>query len=285
LRSEELASTVKKFYLAILVGIVATGIVVVWPAADQCVVPIHAIGQLVILWWAIKTYATDPDRIASLGYLVRDCDVNPHLLIEAMDLHISLSYQGETGKQTKESPLAINLSMGLRLRGFRFIYAVTGKEDRLYFVSYGPVSPETKLWRHLLHPALGMSEYNRIEIGKIRFNMLDKASELRSWALIFMPFYPQEKNMPLYSSTNLDYIGLQTGSILSSGTNLGPIDTDTHYRGITFFGQDTQICDLQFQDDGADPTINKVVKKYLKPFVSSKVIQQFEDVAGRLPEP
>jgi len=131
-RAAELNSVTQKFYYSVFVALCAILISVLLPKSLETIFVLHPIAQLLILIHAIKSYVADPDRVASPEYLVRNCEVNIHSLIQALD--VSVYYDAGKSKVTPDDPLIFNMSLGMRVYGFRFAFILADKDQKVYFV-------------------------------------------------------------------------------------------------------------------------------------------------------
>lgn len=281
-RSAELQSTVNKFYGSVTLAAAALILSFAWPSGQECVLMVHPVLQLGITLWALKSYSTDPDRLSSPLYLVRDCEINPHLIVTAMGMNISFS----TGlpldrRQDRDDPLNVNLGMKLRVYGFRFLFIIADNEGKVYQVSFGPITSKTKTWRHLLHPSLGMNEINRIEIARFKFNQFPTPKNFTCDFLVFLPFFEHEKLNPMLLTESVNVAG-RGGNMLSASGTTGKVESDRIYRGITFSGAGEVVKEVSIEDLPKDnnPVINRVMRKFRTDFLLASKIESISDYNG-----
>lgn len=279
-RSAELQATVDKFYVSVGLAVAALIFSFVWPDGRDCALTVHPILQLAITLWALKSYSTDPDRLSSPLYLVRNCEINPHLVITAMGMSVTLSSGLPVSRrQTWEDPLNIDLSMKLRVYGFRFLFFIADEEGKVYYVSFGPVTSKTSTLRHLLHPASGLSEINSIRIGKFKFNQFAAPKVLTGHFLVFLPFFEQEKLNPMLLTVSNHFSRDRLTSALG-GT--GKVESDRVYLGITFSGAGESVKEVGVEDLPRDnnPLINRVMLRYRTEFLRAAKIESITDDDG-----
>lgn len=285
IRSKELELLIEKFRLAIWLAILAIVCAGVWLKYTNLVLVSHAFLQFVILLFAIKTYAVSPDRLQSVSYLVSELDINPHVLINALDLNISV----DTGKSLfsrikREDPLKINLTPKMRIWGFRFLLLISGKDDNTYYVSYGPITAKTQIWRHLVppHELFKRTEYNRIEIGSFSFNLIEQGQKLDIKFLIFLPFFKHEESAPFIMEGIFEVRGKESETFTTS-SSLGAwsITTTRTYGDIKFKGEGIELYKFNLLKKDSN-ILNKVVNKLYTDLIKTKTIKQFQSLEGKL---
>jgi hypothetical protein len=281
-RSVELKATVNMFYGSVGLALVSLFLSFAWPASRDIVLTVHPILQLVIMLWALKSYSTDPDRMSSPLYLVRNCEINPHLVITAMGMSVTLSSGLPVNqRQTWEDPLNIDLSMKLRVYGFRFLLFVADDAGGVYYVSFGPVTSKTNILRHLLHPSLGISEINSIRLGQFKFNQFAAGKTLTCHFLVFLPFFENEKLNPMWFTLNNQF---SRDRLTSAFGGTGKVESDRVYRGITFSGAGESVKEVGVEDLPRDnnPLINRVMRRYQTVFLRAAKIESVTDDDGLL---
>lgn len=282
IRSGELRATVSKFYLSIAVATLTLAAAQIRPNLRDGLLTVHPILQLLILWWAVETYSVGPDQLSSPLYLVRDCDINPHLLISAIEMKLSFGRSDLGRAQTWEDSLSIDLWIKLRLVGFRFLFILADAEGKIFYVSYGPVTGRTRIWRYLLEPMAGIPEMNRIELGRFKFNQFVEEKQLRGILLIFLPIY-NEKLHPMLLETSIHVPGRNKGTMLANSGGSGPaVSSDTVYARAWYRGEGSNISDIEIENDvrGGDPVIDRIIKKFKNDFLWTDKIEEIEDING-----
>jgi hypothetical protein len=279
-RMGELNSVKEWFLRSIFLAVVAILVSLLLPTLRNIVLSLHPISQLVILLLAINTYTMDPDKVASPEYLVKNCEVNPHAFIQA--LNISAYYSADNERVTEEDPLTINLSMKLRVYGFRFLFILTDQDNKVFFVSYGPITAKTELWRHILRPEYGVAEHDRIPIGKFKFNSFTDPKKYVAHLLIFMPFYEHETVSPIWGEGVLEFAGNKSGLRISQSPFASISNYSSCYKGISFRGGGVKIFESKTNSDFKDKisVIDSVFNKYKKDFVRTTKIKTTEDYKG-----
>jgi|Deesub1362A_J573_1020465.scaffolds.fasta_scaffold02740_2 hypothetical protein len=283
-RSKELSSLVWIFFIAILVAAVAIILIFARKNLINYIVAVHAFLQLCILVWAIKVYAINPDRLQDAGYLVREMDINPHSLVSALDLRLSIDSGKPVGVEiSPEDPLRINLSTKLRVFGFRFLYIIYGEMDKVYFISFGPITAKTQLWRHLLPPDKfwGGGEYNRIELGSFQFNLVEEEKRLSIIFLVFLPFFKHEQLSPLVAYQEVK-IERESGRLLTGMSGgMWPISTMTTIEDIVYRGEGTRIYELKWVGK-EDDVLKKIIDRFGQKIIKTSKIKQYESIEGNL---
>jgi hypothetical protein len=280
IRSAELQASVNWFYGSVTLAAMALILSLLWADGRNCVLSIHPVLQLVLLICALKTYSTNPDRLSSPLYLVKNCEINPHLLIRAMGMSITFSSGLPIGqRQTWEDPLSIDLNMQLRVYGFRFLFFIADDAGKVYYASFGPVTPETTMLRQLLHPATGLNEIDSIRLGSFKFNQFTPAKTLTGHFLLFLPFFEHEKLNPL-----LVTMGERFGrdNLVSAIAGTGKVESHRTYRGITFSGAGEKVKELGVEDLPRDnnPLVNRVMQKLRIDFMRATKIESLTDLNG-----
>jgi hypothetical protein len=296
IRSNELSAVVRVFYVAIVLALGSLLIILIFGdqkiesrfinlSVSQLTVYLHAVLQIAILIWAIRTYATHPNQLQDARYLVKEMEINPYTLISALGLKLSLD-SGKFGKggQKKEDPLMIILSMNLRVTGFRFLYIVAGQDGKVYFVSFGPITAKTQLWRHLVAPNKfrESGEYNWIELGSFQFNLIKQQQALDVTFLVFLPFFKQEKLSPLVGQLRLDVYGKDSDQMhgaVSGG--MGPIIMTQTLKDIIYRGEGTRIDDLKYTGDETK-ALKKIIDRFGGEIAKSRKIKQYSEINGNV---
>jgi len=281
-RSTELRATLNTFYISVLLAAVTLVASAVWSQGRDLFLTVYPVLQLGLLLWAIRSYGADPDRVSSPLYLVKECEINPHLVIAAMGMSITFSSGLPISqRQDWEDPLNIDLCMKLRVYGFRFFFVIADAEGKVYYVSFGPITAQTNNWRHLLNPACGMNEINSTNIGKFQFNHFATAKTFTCHLLVFLPFFKHEKLNPMLRTESV-CAGGRGGNMISAAGTTGKVESDRVYRGITFSGTGEKIVDVGVEDLPKDnnPAINRVVRKFQKEFLQASEIKSLTDIEG-----
>lgn len=300
IRSQELNKVIRLFLASIflmggsyVLGIYWGDYILEWFNIQfkEIIIPLNVLSQLGILLSAIKCYAIDPDKMQDVHYLTNELDINPHSLINALDLTISYSNAKQFREMTKrEDPLTISLNIGLRAYGFRFLYVITDEEGRIYYISFGPVTANMKgAWRSILTPTKynKSGEYNRVDIGSFQFNLIKEEKKLNTILLVFLPFFENEKYHPMYSEGHYETSGIGEGYITSSTGGMWKIDSMNNYRNISYKGRGLKIKFLEFsgeEKESMDKVLKKVVQKFKHKILSIKKICQYSSLDGNLLE-
>jgi hypothetical protein len=281
-RSAELKATVNKFYGSVILAAVALIMSFLWPSGRDVVLAVHPVLQLGLMLWALRCYSTDPDRLSSPLYLVRECDINPHLMIAAMGMRNVISSGLSLDRQQGwDDPLNISLMMNLRVFGFRFLFIISDAEGKVFYVSFGPITPKTQSWRQLVNPAWGMTEINSIEIGRFKFNQFATSKTLNCHLLVFLPFFEHEKLNPMLSTATVDIEG-RGGNLVAAHGPMCKVESDSVYRGITFSGVGENVNDVDVVDlpKNNNPLINRVMRKVRAEFFRASKIESMTDANG-----
>jgi hypothetical protein len=281
-RSEELRSLVRKFYGSVGLAILAIACSVAWPCRKDLFLTLHPILQLLLLIWAIKSYSTDPDKLSSPLYLVKECDVNPHLLIQAIGFGLSYGPEtGLTGRLDWDTLFTFTLSMHLRLCDFRFLFIIADDDGKVFYTSFGPITHETKIWRYLSHPAARRSEINLIEIGKFNLNQFQAEKQLRWKLLLFIPIFKQETINPMMMSGNI-FIPGKASDTLYSGISGGSamVESNQTYPGVAYSGEGVDLLDLRTEGRDGVPVVDKVVRRLRNDIMHAKKIESITDLNG-----
>ena len=279
-RSAELQATVNKFYLSVSLAALALILAFACPKSRDFVLTVHPVLQLAVTLWALKSYSTDPDRLSSPLYLVRNCEINPHLLITAMGMSITFSSGLPlTQRQTWEDPLNIDLNMKLRVYGFRFLFFVADNDGKVYYASFGPVTSKTTMLRQLLHPGTGLNEISSFRLGSFQFNQFTPAKTLTGHFLLFLPFFEHEKLNPMLVTMGSEF-GRENMIAATGGT--GKVYSDSVYAGITFSGAGEKVKDVAIEDFARNnnPVINRVMRKLRANFLLASKIETITDANG-----
>jgi len=289
IRSKELSKLIWLFYFVVGAAILAVVIVLVFPRTSDWTVPLHAIVQLGILLVAVKTFAVSPGRIQEADYLVRELCFNPHALQSALGLNIEIGSEKRLLELVKkEDFLNINLGFDIRVFGFRFLFVVSTENGRVYFVSFGPVTAKSPFWRHLVPPPLSdvflRGEYNRMEIGKFQFNLVEGPQELDLHLLVFLPFFKVEKLNPLMGTGSIRVLGRDARETLRESTGVSGISQSAGIdNSVTYRGEGTKLLELDVRED--DKTaVAQVVRKFRREIIRTKKIKYYSDIEGRLLE-
>lgn len=304
IRSNELYAVIIWAYISIVIAIISY--VLLYFFRDYTIIYIrniriisrdliilsHFALQLVVLIFVIRTYAVKPDKIQDIHYLATEMDVNPHVLVNALGLDISYSTMKDFfEKPSREEPLRINLDNTLRAYGFRFLYVVSNQEGDVFYLSFGPITANTKeVWRHLIIPTKYQEsgEYNRVEIGRFQFNLIEKKQELDVVLFIFIPFFKNEVYSPIMGTSRYEVGGLESASFTTASTGgMWKIDSSDVYRKIKFKGAGLKMTDLKYEGntkDKIDEVTQKIVEKYGRKVCQVNKITQFTSIKGDLLE-
>lgn len=284
IRSNELKNLVRIFYFAIGIVMAAIISILIFQSMSNIILISHALSQIIIFILAIKTYAVSPDRLQEADYLIKELDINPHALINALDLNLFI----ESGKDVfpmihREYPLKINLTYKIRVWGFRFLFLVSGTNNEVYFLSFGPINSKTPSWRVLVPPdKFGGTEYNWIEIGSFPFNLIEKKQKLNFTFLIFLPVFKYEELHPLITKTTFEVPG-RDGEKILTGSSLGmwSIITSRTYKDVTYQGEGAKLYKVEVKKED-DKILNKVIKQFSAELRKAKTIKQYKDIKGSL---
>jgi len=289
IRARELTKLIWLFSAAVGAAILAVVTVLAFPRTSDWTVSLHAIVQLGLLLTAVKTFPVRAGRIQEADYLVRELDFNPHSLTSALGLNVEIrSEKGLLELVKKEDFLNINLAFDLRIFGFRFLFVVSGDNERVYFVSFGPVTAKSPFWRHLVPPPLSdvfpRGEYNRIEIGKFQFNLVKDRQELNLHLLVFLPFFKVEKLKPLVGTGSIEIFGSDSRETRREHTGVtGVFQTAGVDDWITYRGEGTKLLELDVSEEEKTP-VAQVVRKFRKEIIVTRKIKYYSDIEGRLLE-
>lgn len=289
IRSNELSSLVRIFYAVI--GIAALAIAFTrfggrpielnW---QDGFLMATALSQFGVLMWAIRTYAVSPDRLEDVSYLVRQMDVNPHALVSAMGLNLSIDSGKElAGKVTRQDPLSINLSMKLRVFGFRFFCMVSGRDGKVYYLCFGPVTPKVPFYRLLFPPdkLWPSGEYNYVALGSFQFNMIQQEQDVDITLLIFLPFFKQEKLSPMVGHGRFEVRGQNSqGIVTASSLGMSHMSTERLLRDITYRGESTKIYELGYVGEDPNDAIGKAIMKFGREFRRTRKIREYSSLTG-----
>ncbi len=285
LRSKELKALVFWFWVALGVAILAIVAVSLFPEQKNILLVMHAILQIGILFIGIRVYAVSPDKMKDIAYLVNELDINPHTLVNALGLNLSLDAKGGllTKNRKREDPLILSLFPRIRVWGFRYLLVVNNKEGEVFFVSFGPIVSNTAMIRHLAYPSwLGAKEYNRVEVGHCPFDLIEKEQELKISLLIFLPFYRHEASAPYLMVGRYQIYGKESASLtLGSTLGMSSLSAANTYEDIECRGVGDDIR-LTVRDGAKDNVLNKVIRKYLRDIETAPKIQEYQDLNGRL---
>lgn len=286
IRSGELKPLVGCFRQAIGLVIIAILTVAKWPYLVNTVLIIHAIAQLTLFLVALRIYAVSPDKLQEAGYLVRDLDINPHALVNALDLKLAIDPAGglfPKRRVQREDPLVISIFPKIRVWGFRFLLVIYNAKEEVFYVAFGPLTSKTKMIRHL--PPIdffGTREFNRVELGRFPFNMIEEKQELKLAFLVFLPFFQGEKCCPYFTEGRHEVGGISSSTFLC-GSSLGmwSLTTSRRYEGIEYEGNGINVR-TRLVSDAKPHVINDVFRKYNKEFDRTKFIRQYQDIRGGL---
>jgi hypothetical protein len=241
--------------------------------------------QLILLLVAIRIYAVSPNKLQEACYLVRVMDINPHSLINAMDLSLSIDpiKKFRFRPANKNYPLAINMFPKIRIWGYRFFLTIYNDEGDVFFVSFGPITQNTEIIRYLTPiDIFSTGDFNRVELGRFQFNMVEKKQDLRIAFLMFIPFFHGEKCSPCMTEGRHAAHGTLSPDIsISSSLGMFSIDTSHRYNDIEYSGNGIYIK-ARVVSDAKPHVINNIFSKYVKKFVRTRHIKQYKDIKGRL---
>ena len=285
LRSCELRDLVYYFRIAIGIVILAILSVVKWPQSTNLILVMHTLSQIAIFFIALRVYAVSPDRMQDIGYLVNRLDINPHILVNALDLKLYIDAKGGllARRVKREEPLIISAFPKIRVWGFRFLLIIANEQNRVFFVSFGPITSGTQIVRHLTpFQQFGMGEFNRIELGRFPFNMIKEKQELKIFFLFFLPFYRGDTYNPYLTEGHYWAEGVASPNInIGSGTGTPSISTTVSYEDIEYQGVGVNIK-TSVKLDAKSHVVNDVFKKYAREFERTKKIKQYQEIDGGL---
>lgn len=288
IRSQELSSLIKVYCLSILYAGIGLSYIYLFNRLvisfnsftfnfSSIILVLHTFFQLVILLLTIKTYAIDPNRLQDLAYLVKEMGLNPHALISALDLNMSIDRGKELfEKFNKKDPLRINLSLRLRVFGFRFLYIVSDKNQKVFYISYGPIT-QKNLVRYLVPSSIFKSgEYNKINLGSFQFNLIKK-QEIEEVLLIFLPFFKDETLSPMIQTRK------NTVPLVSIYGGTWPVSTMKTYKDIKYTGEGLNIQSLKYIGN-KKTFLKKIINKLSVKIMKAKEINEMFNIKGRLLE-
>ncbi|MDO8511835.1 MAG: hypothetical protein Q7S57_01065 [bacterium] len=252
IRTRELKELVAIFRLSIELTILFTLIMWGWGTqewygfslSDMAIVT-HLITQLCLLIWAIRIYAIKPGKLQDAEYMVKELGLHPHSLLNALELHVNLESQiSKDDKVDSRTPLIIFLRLSLRIFGYRFMILVYDEQNKLYYLSTGPITHKSKIWRHFTDKfgIWNKGEFSEIEIGKIKLNLLQKPKDYTFVFLLFLPFFKKELTSPLYMRRILT---LPDGNLLSH-SNVDRLNSIDYFREIEYGGEGLRINNLRY---------------------------------------
>ena len=284
LRSWELKDLVYFFRISIGLVVLAILSVVVWPQFKDFVLIAHTLAQIMVFFLALKIYAVSPDKMQDIGYLVNGLDINPHILINALDLNLCIDAPGGLlARHKREDPLIISTFPKIRVWGFRFLLIIANEQNEVFFVSFGPITSRTQIVRHLTpFYHFGSGEFNRIELGRFPFNMIKEKQRLKMFFLVFLPFFRSDKYSPYLSEGSYWAEGVTSPNInIGSGTGTPSISTTVYYSDIEYQGVGVKIK-ANIKPDAKPHIINDIFKKYAKEFARTKKVKQYQSINGEL---
>lgn len=301
IRSSELNPLIKLFYASIAAVFVSVVLIFVVNDAELCIksscvswsaiiTVLHLLVQLTILVKAINTYAVNPNNLRDISYLVQNMDINPHSLVNALGLSMSInSEKGILDRTNRDEPQTINLETQIRVYGYRFLLIVWNEEKNTFFTSFGPITQKTKgIWRHILPPNVLSSreEYNRIELGKFEFNLIEKPSDLKLTLLIFLPYKSNQEFPPMIGEARHEVYGIDSERYTSSSSlGMWQIESIVTYDKITCSGVGAELEEIEYSGDAKD-TNDKVLKaaidKYKNELINCTEVKQYSSREGDL---
>jgi hypothetical protein len=271
----------KPFYwlfLASIAVVLVTLLVTTWSRDwAQTALSLNPVCQLMILLLSVHAYTVQPGRLSSAPYLVHACDINPHLLAEALKLGLHFRPCNPSFHvRTREEPLSIQLTFRFRVHGFRFVLIVADENGIARFVSFGPMTAQTKFFRHLLDRSFGFQEMNDLEIGRCKLNAI-RGRACTVSLLIFMPLFRDDELFPMFGSLRFEG-GTERDELVSGHSGIAALRPDRVYRGVRFRGLGSKLTSFEVSSaaEEREEPIASVLERYRREIMKTRRLRQYE---------
>ena len=276
IRSEELKPLILLYITAVTLAAISMITIGIFKDLKPIIIYSHLALQISILIVSIKTYALNPNKLRDISYLVRNLTINPHFLIESLNISPSLSPISKDNS-TNIDTYELNLHFEFPIINFRFLFILSGDDNKVHFVSFGTVSKKLNFKKHILpfSDVFG-GEFNRVELCNIPLKDFRITDRYNMHFLLFTGFYPKDQYNPYYSFSS-SYHKLPDG-VFDMSMDLPEIRGNVLFDGIKYGAIGDKINTIEVN---GDDIVSKVFNYYIVEFLRTKKIHSYVFIDGK----